>query len=154
MVRAGARPGAHPLRLRQLVEHLVDRAPDEVAEARERQPRLGLRGPCLEYAVAALARFLHGGEPERRLARSGLPLDHEPARASDKRVEESRRSRQLRVPPDHLGRGHAPRRGTPSAVSARDTKLRVGTVRGTDGCQTSRKGVTSMASSYPGRGVR
>ena len=109
------------LRLRQLVEHLVDHASDQVAETRERQPGLGLHRPCLEHAVAALARFFHAGEPERRLARSGLPLDHEPAWPGEQRVEESRRPRELGVSPDHFGGAHVRRPSTlaPQIISTK-----------------------------------
>ncbi len=67
------------LRLRQLLEHLVDHALDQVAETGERKPGLRLHRPCLEHAVTALARLFDAGEPQCRLARSGLPLDHKPA---------------------------------------------------------------------------
>ena len=91
------------LRGRQLVQVIVGEIVGEVAEAREREPRLGLLGDAAQHAVAARLRVGQRRPPDGGLADAGLALDQQRARAVVEAVEQRARSGALLVSLDEGG---------------------------------------------------
>ena len=77
------------LRRRERVEQLVELVVEQVAEARERESRLGLGRPRLEDPVAALPGCVGARAPEGGLADAGVAVEDEPRRARSERDEEA-----------------------------------------------------------------
>jgi hypothetical protein len=104
------------LRPRQL-DRLHDRA-EQVAERRERQRGLGLRGPRGEHAQAPFARQPDALLPDRRLADAGVAGQDERARRGRLVGEQRTDLLQLRAPAEDarahgatLGKARLGRRG-------------------------------------------
>ena len=91
------------LRGGQLVQVVVGKIVREVAEAREREPRLGLLGDDAQHAAAARLRVRQRRPPHRGLADAGLALDQQRARAVVEAVEQGARGGALLVALDEGG---------------------------------------------------
>jgi hypothetical protein len=93
-----------PARRGQLVGDLVERVVEQVAQRRERQPRLGAGRRRREHAVAAGGRLRDAGAPQRRLADPGLALERDDAPRRPGRGQQRPDHLELVVPADQLRR--------------------------------------------------
>ncbi len=96
---------------REVVEQLLEPDVEQIAEAREGEPRLGRRGLSLEDPVAEIPTRLDACLPEGGLADAGLADEDERSRAGVERLEKLVHGRELFLTTDDLdvGRGlHLP----------------------------------------------
>jgi hypothetical protein len=91
-------------------EVLIGERVREVAEADERQPRLGLLGDAAQHAAAGRLRRGERRPPERGLADPGLALEQQRARAVAEAVDEGTREGEFLIAADD-GIHVSPRRG-------------------------------------------
>ncbi len=94
------------LRRRQLRQHLLDDAVEQIRQSGERQLLLGLGGPRSQHSQPLRAGGLHPCQPERRLANSGVACENECTRPLARLLDEGVERRQLFVPADDLPRRH------------------------------------------------
>ena len=94
------------LRRRQLRQHLLDDAVEQIRQSGERQLLLGLGGPRSQHSQPLLAGGLHPCQPEGRLANSGVACENECTRPLARPLDEGVERRQLFVPADDFPRRH------------------------------------------------